>query len=432
MTSLVRWSDGMEPLGDAVVAMGVFDGVHLGHQALLAACVTEARRREALSVALTFDPDPEQVVFPEAAAPQLLSLDSRLRELARTGVDAVVVVEFTPQLGAMPAERFLDDVLGTAMCPLTIHVGEGFRFGVRAEGDLDTLYVWAAEHNADVSPHPLLVIDGSPVSSTRIRALVAEGRVAEAAGLLGRPPAVTGTVGHGRGEGAHIGFATANVHPEPHAALPADGVYAGRAVLGDGTAWPAAISVGTPPSFPSATDFLEAHLIGFEGDLYEDSLTLEFVERLREQCAFDDMSLLSAQIAHDIARTVELSGGVSLPTDQPPVFDEDGVDDPVALAAAEEAVRHASRPFVPADADIRGWVCVFGPHRMSTLFMDGGVAGSLITGPLEAVGIAYAWDPFSPENAQNARPDFNWMREFRLLVAPDDAAQARDILRSFL
>ena len=197
MTARVDWSSGMAPLGRAVVAMGVFDGVHTGHRALLGATLAEARRSGALSVALTFDRDPDQVIHPEAAAPELLAPDDRVSLLSATGVDVVLVVPFTTDIARMPPETFLDAVLGACCDPVAIHVGHGFRFGAKAAGDLDTLYVWGVEHNTEVRPHELVVAHGEPVSSTRIRALVAAGDVKTADELLGRPTRVRGTVHRG-------------------------------------------------------------------------------------------------------------------------------------------------------------------------------------------------------------------------------------------
>lgn len=458
MSSRVDWSEAMEPLGRSVVAIGVFDGVHAGHRALLAATVAEARRSGALAVACTFDHDPDRIIHPEAAAPELLTLPDRLDALASTGIDVVMVVPFTSELAALSAEEFLDSVLGTCCTPVAIHVGEGFRFGAGARGDLDTLYVWGVEHNAEVRPHPLVLVDGEPVSATRIRALVARGDVRTAAALLERPPRVRGTVHHGRGAGADIGFATANMTPEPYSALPADGVYAGRAILESGEEWPAAISVGTPPTFPQATDYVEAHLIGYWGDLYGTSLALEFLERLRPQESFGSATLLSEAIAGDVRRTLELVAAAEPHTLEPAVGHradrselladaltglltsademEDGtpvVEDPLALEAAERAVAGAPAPSSCGPACGTGeWVTVFGPSRLSSLLSDGGSSGALIAGPLADANIPFMWSPFAPELAQSARPDFNFMREFSLMVPAEYAEEARTVLRAYL
>jgi riboflavin kinase/FMN adenylyltransferase len=297
----------MPPLGRAVAALGVFDGVHLGHQALVREAVMLAHTHDAASLVVTFDRDPDQIVAPGAAAPQLLDLDRKLSLLADLGPDAITVMPFTPELAATAPLAFLDEVLLGAMTPVEVVVGYDFRFGHRAEGDVDTLVRYGADHGFSVVAHELVRADGEPITSTRVRSLVAAGDVFGAARLLGRPHRVRGTVHHGRGAGAGIGFATANLTVDPFAALPAPGVYAGRTVI-DEVAYPAAVSVGRPPSFPEACDDFEVHVIGYEGDLYGRSLEIEFLARLRDQRVFDSPQELAAAIADDIAATVSVAG----------------------------------------------------------------------------------------------------------------------------
>ena len=182
----------------------------------------------------------------------------------------------------MAPESFVDSVLLSAMRPLSVHVGRDFRFGStpRAMSGPCSESAWVTAPRSGLttwSPQVAL-----PLRPTRIRSLVAAGDVVAAAALLCRRPRVAGIVHRGRGEGAQLGFPTANVMPVPYAALPADGVYAGRAILEDGIEWAAAISVGTPPTFPDARDYLEAHLVGFEGDLYDEAITLEFFDRFSQ------------------------------------------------------------------------------------------------------------------------------------------------------
>jgi riboflavin kinase / FMN adenylyltransferase len=306
VTRIVVWNPGMPPLGRAVAALGVFDGVHLGHQALVREAVMLARTHDAASLVVTFDRDPDQVVAPAAAAPQLLDLDRKLSLLADLGPDAITVMPFTPELAATAPLAFLDEVLLGAMTPVEVVVGYDFRFGHRAEGDVDTLVRYGADHGFSVVAHELVRADGEPITSTRVRTLVARGDVAGAERLLGRPHRVRGTVHHGRGAGAGIGFATANLTVDPFAALPAPGVYAGRTVI-DEVAYPAAVSVGTPPTFPEARDDFEVHVIGYEGDLYGRSLEIEFLSRLRDQRAFDSPHTLAEAIGDDVAASVRIA-----------------------------------------------------------------------------------------------------------------------------
>lgn len=302
---VVTFVHGMPPIGRCVVAIGVFDGVHLGHCDLLNATAEEARERHEIGMAVTFDRDPDQIVTPEAAAPQLLTLAEKLAAISACGIDVVLVVPFTPQVAEFTPQEFLDEVLGTVARVSSIHVGRDFRFGHRAAGDVAALKSWAASRSAVVHPHDLFELDGAPVTSTRIRKLVSAGDIDSATALLGRPPRVNGTVVRGRGEGASLGFPTANVKPLQFSAVPGDGVYACSVVLDDGTRWPAAVSVGIPPMFPESKDFLEAHLIDFEGDLYGEHVTVEFLRRLRDQRRYDSLDDLKAAIARDVALAAE-------------------------------------------------------------------------------------------------------------------------------
>lgn len=307
MSSQMTWSADMPHLGRAVAAIGVFDGVHVGHQALIHDAVAIARDADALSVVVTFDRDPDQVVAPASASPQLLTLADKMELLAGLGTDTVLVVPFDAALAHTPPFVFLDEVLLGAMAPVTVVVGYDFRFGHRAEGDVDALVRYGRAHNFSVVAHDLVRAHGEPVTSTRIRSLVLTGDVEGAARLLGRPHRVTGTVGRGRGQGASLGAPTANLVVAPFAALPGDGVYAARAAI-DGVTHPVAVSVGVPPTYPEATDVLEAHVLDFAGDLYGRTLTIEFLRRLRDQRAFPDAASLGAAIARDVSEVRRIAG----------------------------------------------------------------------------------------------------------------------------
>lgn len=304
--AVIEWEPSAVSLGAAVVAMGVFDGVHVGHKTIITTAVEEARRRGVSSVVFTFDRDPDLVLTPMNAMPQLLTLEDKLRYIGELGVDTILVIPFCPRLGATPPERFMDDVLTDALAPRLVVVGTDFRFGQHAQGTVETLREYGVGHGFDVLAHDLVVIGGAPVTSTRIRGLVRAGDVAGAAALLGRAHRVAGRVVRGRGEGTALGVPTANVRPVAHAALPADGVYAGYAETKLG-AFRAAISVGKAPSFDDARDVLEAHLIGFTGDLYATDMTLCFERRLRDLVAFDDTHELVTAMQADIAAAEESS-----------------------------------------------------------------------------------------------------------------------------
>ncbi|MCL4079604.1 bifunctional riboflavin kinase/FAD synthetase [Coriobacteriia bacterium Es71-Z0120] len=301
-TRILTFAPTMLPLGRAVAAIGVFDGVHLGHQALVRACRERASEEGVASAVITFDRDPDRVVAPDRAAPQLLELEDKISFLAELGVDAVVVVPFDTATASMAPERFVDETLLRACTPVAVVVGEDFRFGRNASGDVDALRELGATRRFEVVPQPLVRVDGEPVTSTRIRSLVRAGDVATAAMLLGRPHRVRGLVVHGRGAGARLGAPTANLRPHPYAATPADGVYAAWGVLGD-ERYPAAVSVGSPPTFPAAAAAIEAHLLEpVSEDLYGADLALDFVERLRDLERFEDEDSLSSAIARDVER----------------------------------------------------------------------------------------------------------------------------------
>lgn len=312
MSRVNTFRSGMEPLGPAVAALGVFDGVHIGHQALIRDAVLLARAKDAMSVVVTFDRDPDQVVNPAGAAPQLLDLDDKLALLADQGPDTVLVVPFDLALAAMPPLQFLDEMLVASVRPVAAVVGYDFRFGHRAEGDVDLMVRYGAEHEFTVLAHDLVRIDGAPVTSTRIRTLVAAGDVVGAAGLLGRPHRLKGTVVPGRHAGTALGAPTANLEVPTYAALPADGVYAASTVV-DGVVYPAAVSVGVPPTFPSATAVLEVHVVGFSGDLYGRTLGVEFLDRVRDQRRFDSPEALAAQIADDVSTVRRVFSTTSRP-----------------------------------------------------------------------------------------------------------------------
>ncbi|HEU5127862.1 MAG TPA: bifunctional riboflavin kinase/FAD synthetase [Glycomyces sp.] len=291
---------------DSVIAIGVFDGVHRGHAALIRTAVKAAAERDARSVVVTFDPHPTAVVAPHAVPAQLMSLERRVELLGALGADGVCVLPFTRELSRLSPEYFVRHVLVGALHAVGVVVGENFRFGHKAAGDVPRLTELGAEYGFEVLPQRLTA-DAAPsgeaaFSSTRARAALAAGEVAAAAEILGRDFGVEGTVVHGAARGADLGFPTANLDPIPGAAIPADGVYTGW--LHDGSRrLPAAISVGTNPTFDGRDRTVEAHLLDFSGDLYGDRVRLDFATRLRGQIAFDDIDDLVKQMETDVAQT---------------------------------------------------------------------------------------------------------------------------------
>lgn len=298
MTVVLHHRPGIHDVGAAALALGVFDGVHRGHQALITDMIGRAEHHGVASCVLTFDRDPDQVVTPDRAAPQLTTLDDKLALIAELGPDAILVVPFDERLAGMDPERFLHDVVLDACRPTVCVVGTDFRFGRHAAGDIDTLRSFGAIHDFTVVAHELVTDDGAPVTSSRVRGLVDRGEVAAAARLLGRPHRLYGTVVRGRGLGRQIGAPTANLDVDPHFALPAPGVYAAWADTPVGR-FASAVSVGVPPTFPDATCVLEAFLLDYDGDLYGAEVAVSFVERIRSQRRFPDTASLSSAIAAD-------------------------------------------------------------------------------------------------------------------------------------
>jgi riboflavin kinase/FMN adenylyltransferase len=305
---LVRHSLPSEPLalpssatGGNAVAFGNFDGLHVGHRALLAHLRSEADRLQGDLIVVTFDPHPLQFLHPERAPAAIDSLDGRLTYLAQLGVDQVYVLRFDEAIAAVPAHTFARDWLCGLLRGRAFAVGPDMHFGHKRLGDVNLLRHIAAEFHGTVSVFSGVLWDDSRVSSSRVRHAIREGRVGLAEHLLARPFRLRGTVVHGDARGRTIGFPTANL-VAPGQVVPANGIYAGRA--GVNGAWHgAAISVGTRPTFAGEDVRVEAYLLDFDGDIYEQPMDLEFVARLRDEAKFADLDALIAQIAADVAAT---------------------------------------------------------------------------------------------------------------------------------
>lgn len=302
--------------GRSAVTIGVFDGVHRGHQEIIGSTVKQARDLGVQSVVMTFDPHPAEVVRP-GSHPAVLTEPARKAELIEAlGVDALCVQPFTPEFSRLTPEAFVHDVLVEALHAAVIVVGENFRFGHRAAGDVGLLERLGRRFGFTVVVPPLVAADqaraadgGGEIvfSSTYIRACVAAGDVAAAAAALGRPHRLEGVVVRGDARGRRLGYPTANLLPGRHAAVPADGIYAGWCHLPRrGERYRAAISIGTNPTFAGRERRVEPYLLDFEGDLYGERVGLDFVAYLRESRKFDTVAALVAQIDEDVARTREL------------------------------------------------------------------------------------------------------------------------------
>jgi riboflavin kinase/FMN adenylyltransferase len=287
----------------SAVALGIFDGVHLGHRAILATALTLARSAGVEAVACTFDPHPMQVLQPERAPLPIATLEERLALIRDTGVDAVVVLAFTREMAAVEAEAFVKDILVERLRSREIVVGYNHRFGRGARGDARLLQVLADRLGFRAHVVPPMTVDGAPVSSSEIRAALQRGDVTAAARSLGRPYVITGLVTSGAGRGRTLGFPTANVESE-RPVLVARGVYVGFMHLDNGS-YRSVINVGVRPTFGETTLYVEAHLLDFTGDLYQSRVRLEFLERLRDERRFASVEALKAQVAVDIATARE-------------------------------------------------------------------------------------------------------------------------------
>jgi riboflavin kinase / FMN adenylyltransferase len=276
------------------VAVGTFDGVHLGHREVIRGADT----------VLTFDPHPTTVIRP-GAAPKLLTDPARKAELVGSlAVEELVVIEFDAKFAARSAQDFVDVVLVGALGATHVSVGENFRFGHRARGDAALL---EADDRFATRVVQLLEIDGEVVSSSHIRGLVLGGAIEYAGRLLGDPFTLTGEVVHGDERGRELGYPTANLVPDPRYVTPAYGVYAARATTAAGETVPAAVSIGVRPTFVTGRgELIEAYLLDFSGDLYGSRLEIAFLKRLRGEKRFDSVDALIAQMALDVedARSV--------------------------------------------------------------------------------------------------------------------------------
>jgi riboflavin kinase / FMN adenylyltransferase len=292
--------------GGCVVTIGAFDGVHRGHQRLVTRAAEIAGSRNAPLVVLTFDPHPDEVIRPGSHPPILTSPRRQAELLAGLGADAICMLPFSLEFSRLSPEEFVRVVLFERLHATAVVVGENFRFGYRAAGDVPLLAQLGEKYDFTAAGVPLLVADGVTISSTYIRERLAAGDVAGAAAALGRPHRVEGVVVRGHLRGRALGFPTANLETPPHTAVPADGIYAGwlTSLDLDGTEisrWPAAISVGTNPTFGEGERTVEAYALDRDDlDLYGTHAAIDFAARLRGNERFDTVDALVAQMREDV------------------------------------------------------------------------------------------------------------------------------------
>ena len=305
-------------VGRTVVTIGMYDGVHRGHQKLIGAAVARARAMRRPSLLLTFDPHPAEVVRPGSHPAILTAMDRKAELVAGLGVDAMCVLPFTEEFMRLAPESFTHTVLVEHLHCAHVVVGENFTYGHKAAGTVATLTAEGRRFGFTVEGVPLAEDSSDSgdvtISSTYIRACVAAGDMVAAARALGRPHRVDGIVVRGDRRGRDLGYPTANVETPPFTAIPADGVYAGHLVTRDprGGAsrerFPAAISVGSNPTFQGSRRTVEAFVLDYDGDLYGEHVGVEFVSRLRPMEAFADIGGLLAAMAKDVSDTRQILG----------------------------------------------------------------------------------------------------------------------------
>jgi riboflavin kinase/FMN adenylyltransferase len=284
--------------GDTILTIGKFDGLHIGHQSLLATIRDRAAAQGVLSGVVTFDPHPATVLNPSGAPLLLTDVAEKARLLEQWGIDLLVLLPFNRETMQTRAADYLA-YLESGLHPRELWLGDDFALGYKREGDVPFIRAWAAPRNIAIHSVDLVEGEGELVTATRIRTLLQDGDVAGAGHLLGRAPIVRGIVQQGDQRGRTIGFPTANVIPDPLLAIPANGVYATRTLLKDGSLVPSVTNVGVRPTFDGQRRQVETHLLDWSGNLYGDEIVVQFFHRLRGEQKFSGIDSLVAQIRMD-------------------------------------------------------------------------------------------------------------------------------------
>ena len=298
------------PLQNTVVAIGVFDGVHRGHQEILHQTVREARSQGYLPIVMTFDIHPSELFSPDSSPPYIASLSQRAAWIDEYGggLDSVVIVRFDHAFASLSPETFVTDVLECKLGVRHVLVGADFCYGKSRAGTVTSLLNSGAKNGFAVTVVPPILLDGERISSTQVRKYVADGDLAQAVKLLGHRFVVEGVVGHGKKLGRTLGYPTANLLPlQPRQLLPGNGIYAALAHLSDGRQFRAAVNIGTNPTTDTDGERkIEAYLMDdFRGDLYDQKLALDFRVRIRDEAKFDSLESLIAQMKLDVEQVAE-------------------------------------------------------------------------------------------------------------------------------
>jgi riboflavin kinase / FMN adenylyltransferase len=297
------------PRRPRAVAIGTFDGVHVGHQAVIGRALRLARERGLTSAVLTFDRHPMEVVAPQHVPRLLTTLADKVRFIGALGLDELILVTFDAAFAALPAQDFCGRLLGETLSARVVVVGENFNFGARGAGDIALLRDCGAAHGYEAVVEPLVTEHGKTISSTRIRKLLHDGELEEVREILGRPPHAAGRVIPGDQRGRTLGVPTANIDVQAGTIFPGKGVYAARASV-QGTWYRAAVNIGHNPTFARHAETvpvsIEAHLLGFSGDIYDQDIHVDFLHKIRDERRFESVDGLIAQMQDDIRLTAEL------------------------------------------------------------------------------------------------------------------------------
>lgn len=294
------------PAGRRVVAIGTFDGVHVGHQRIIGDAVQTARALGILSMVITFHPHPLCVIAPEKCPPILTPLNVKTDLIGQLDIDELLIIPFTEEFSHLPREQFCEMLFSSNLGAREVIVGSNFRFGYKAEGDTGYLREYGSQRGMEVRAEPLVTAGGAPISSTRIRNLLLDGDLDEVRAILSRPPSTHGKVVHGDKRGRAMGVRTANVEALVECIFPGRGVYLADLYIGN-DAYACLVNIGHNPTFCSTDEDvkekmrIEAHILDFDRNLYGYNVRIDFLARLRDEVKFDDPQDLIAQIKQDIA-----------------------------------------------------------------------------------------------------------------------------------
>ncbi len=303
---LFHGTDNADIARPTVLTLGVFDGLHLGHQLIMKTVVERARAIGAVPTAITFEPHPRAVLHPESAPPLLQTFDQKIEALGVLGIEQTIIIHFTKEFSQVRAEDFLREVVVNRLRAKEVYLGRGFFFGHNREGNIDLLRRVSDQLGFIADEVAEVRLRGRRIGSTRIRELLAAGRVNPARRMLGRPYGVEGPVVRGAERGAQLGFPTANIHPH-NRVIPRGGVYVTATLIGG--QWRRSVTnIGTRPTFEAAETSVETFVMGWHGDLYGDVLRVRFLHRLRDEKKFNSITELKSQIERDVARADDYFG----------------------------------------------------------------------------------------------------------------------------